>query len=97
MKYEIKTTDTFNKWANKLKDKQASRNIALRLARARNGNLGDVASVGDGISEMRIFIGKGYRLYFTIRGGEIIFLLCGGDKSSQQRDIKQAKEIVKQL
>ncbi|MFT4928126.1 MAG: putative addiction module killer protein [Phenylobacterium sp.] len=95
MKYEIKTTDIFNKWAGKLKDKRAAQNIALRLARARNGNLGDIASVGDGISEMRIFIGKGYRLYFTIRGGEIILLLCGGDKSSQQKDIKQAKEIVK--
>ena len=95
MKYEIKTTDIFNKWAAKLKDKRAARNIALRLARARNGNLGDIASVGDGISEMRIFIGKGYRLYFTIRGGEIILLLCGGDKSSQQKDITQAKEIIK--
>ena len=95
MKYEIKTTAIFNKWAGKLKDKRAARNIALRLARARNGNLGDIASVGDGISEMRIFIGKGYRLYFTIRGGEIILLLCGGDKSSQQKDITQAKEIIK--
>ena len=95
MKFEIKTTDIFNKWATKLKDKRAAQNIALRLARARNGNLGDIASVGDGVSEMRIFIGKGYRLYFTIRGGEIILLLCAGDKSSQQKDIKQAKEIIK--
>jgi putative addiction module killer protein len=97
MTYEIRTTAIFNKWAGNLKDKTAARNIALRLARARNGNLGDIASVGDGVSEMRIFIGKGYRLYFTLRKGEIIFLLCGGDKSSQQRDIKQAKIIATQI
>ena len=97
MKYEIVTTDVFNKWANKIKDRRAAQNIALRLARARSGNLGDVEPVGDGVSEMRIFVGKGYRLYFTIRGGEIILLLCGGDKSSQQRDIKRAKEILKSI
>lgn len=71
--------------------------IAMRLDRAVNGNLGDVKSVGDNVSEMRIFVGKGYRLYFTVRGGEMIILLCGGDKASQQRDIKKAKKLLNQL
>ncbi len=69
----------------------------MRLTRAEAGNLGDVKSVGDNVSEMRLFVGKGYRLYFTIRGGELILLLCGGDKSSQQRDIKRAKAILMNL
>ena len=71
--------------------------IAQRLDRAINGNLGDVKSLGDGVSEMRIFAGQGYRLYFTLRGGELIILLCGGDKSSQQHDIQKAKQLAKNL
>lgn len=69
----------------------------MRLDRAANGNLGDIKSLGDGVSEMRLFVGAGYRIYFTIRGAEIIILLCGGDKPSQQRDIKTAKELAKNL
>lgn len=69
----------------------------MRLTRAEAGNLGDIKSVGDGVSEMRIFVGKDYRLYFTIRNGRLIVLLYGGDKSSQQRDINRAKEILKDL
>lgn len=94
MNYEMHTTSIFDKWAAGIKDRQAAMAISIRLARAANGNLGDVKSVGDGVSEMRIFIGKGYRLYFTIRNNEIIFLLCGGDKSTQQRDIEKAKELA---
>ncbi|MGR8953334.1 MAG: type II toxin-antitoxin system RelE/ParE family toxin [Gammaproteobacteria bacterium] len=97
MFYEIRTTDVFDKWASDIKNPEAARAIALRLARVRAGNLGDVISVGEGISEMRIFVGKGYRLYFTIRGGDLVILLCGGDKSSQQRDINKAKELAKNL
>jgi len=81
----------------KLKDRQAAMAIAQRLDRAINGNLGDVKSLCDGVSEMRIFVGQGYRLYFTLRGGELIILLCGGDKSSQQRDIQKAKALAKNL
>ncbi len=88
MNYEIHTTDVFDQWSARTQDKQAAFAIANRLDRAANGNLGDVKSIGDGVSEMRIFVGQGYRLYFT---------LCGGDKSSQQRDIKTAKELVKNL
>ncbi len=97
MTYEIHTTAEFDQWAARIKDKQAAFAIASRLNRAANGNLGDVKSLGDGVSEMRIFVGGGYRLYFTLRGGELVVLLCGGDKSSQQRDIKTAKELAKNL
>jgi putative addiction module killer protein len=97
VKYEIHTTAIFDKWASSLKDHHADMAIAMRLDRSANGNLGDVKSVGDGVSEMRIFIGKGYRLYFTIKNGKVIVLLCGGDKSSQQRDIQKAKELAKIL
>jgi putative addiction module killer protein len=97
MKYSIQTTTVFDEWASDIKDRQAALAIAMRLDRVANGNLGDVKSVGDGVSEMRIFVGKGYRLYFTMRGGELVILLCGGDKSSQQRDIQKAKELAKNL
>ena len=97
MGYEILTTDTFKKWLSKVSDRQARKAIAMRLARAEAGNLGDTKSVGGAVSEMRIFAGKGYRLYFTIRKGKLVILLCGGDKSSQARDIEQAKDILRNL
>jgi putative addiction module killer protein len=97
MKYEVKQTSTFKKWLAKLKDRQAMKAVALRLTRAVNGNLGDVKPVGGHISEMRIFVGKGYRLYFTIKNQKVIVLLCGGDKSSQSRDIEQAQQIFNDL
>lgn len=97
MQYEIETTEIFDKWLQKLKDRQAVLAIAKRLGRARLGNLGDVAPVGDGVNEMRFFLGPGYRLYYVIRGGKIIVMLCGGDKSSQEKDIKQAKEMAKEV
>ncbi len=97
MNYEIHTTAVFDRWSACIKDKQAALAIANRLDRAANGNFGDIKSLGDGVSEMRIFVGQGYRLYFTVRGGELIILLCGGDKSSQQRDIQKAKELAKNL
>jgi len=95
MEYEIERTDIFDKWLGKLKDRRAVMAIIKRIDRAKIGNLGDVEPVGEGISEMRIFVGKGYRLYFTICGGKVILLLCGGDKSTQQKDIKKAKEMAK--
>lgn len=78
----------------KLKDRQAVLAITKRLGRAKLGNFGDVAPVGSGVSEMRFFIGPGYRLYYMIRGGKIIVMLCGGDKSTQEKDIKKAKELA---
>jgi len=97
MNYEIHTTEVFDKWTAKLKDRQAAMAIALRLARVASGNFGDTKVIGDGVSELRIFVGPGYRIYYTIRNNEIVILLCGGDKSSQQNDIKQAKELAKNV
>ena len=97
MKYQIIKTETFDKWLLSLKDKQAFKVIIKRLDRAVTGNLGDVKPVGGEVSEMRIFTGKGYRLYFTIRSGKLILLLCGGDKNSQSRDITKAKILLNEL
>ena len=97
MNYEIQMTPLFEDWVKNLKDRQAVLAITKRIDRATKGNLGDAKSLGDCVSEMRIFVGSGYRLYFTLRGGELVILLCGGDKSSQQRDIKTAKELAKNL
>ena len=97
MKYEISTTQTFNDWVKNLKDRQAALLIAKRLDRALKGNLGDVENVGGGVFEMRIFTGCGYHLYFTFKGTELIILLCGGDKSTQKRDITKAKEMAKNV
>ncbi len=97
MKYEVKQTLVFKAWLKKLKDRQALKIIALRLTRALNGNLGDVKSLSGNLSEMRIFVGKGYRLYFTIKNGQVVVLLCGGDKSSQSKDIEKAKKLLSEL
>ena len=77
-----------------LKDRQARARIQARLARAMTGNLGDFASVGAGVMEMRIDWGPGYRVYFSTVGQLIVLLLCGGDKSSQRRDIERAKTYL---
>ena len=95
--YDIRTTAYFNKWLRKLKDRQAVKAIVLRLTRAEAGNLGDIKSVGSQVSEMRVFVGAGYRLYFTIQGQTIIFMLCGGDKATQQSDIKTAQAMIANL
>lgn len=97
MRYEIQRTDAFDKWLKKLRDRRAVLAIANRIDRAILGNFGDVEPVGEGVSEMRIFVGKGYRVYFCITGSELIVLLCGGDKSTQQKDIKKAKQLAKDL
>ena len=95
--YEITATEIFTRWQAKLKDRKAANAIAARLVRASMGNLGDIEPVGDGISDMRIFTGKGYRVYFTIRDGELILLINGGHKGTQQKDILKAKEILNHL
>ncbi|CAK7257120.1 MULTISPECIES: type II toxin-antitoxin system RelE/ParE family toxin [unclassified Shinella] len=93
----IKQTDTFRKWERALDDRKARALIAARLNRIAYGLIGDVKSVGDGISEIRVHYGPGYRIYFTRRGDEIIVLLCGGDKGSQRRDIAKAKTLAAQV
>ncbi|KWS11029.1 type II toxin-antitoxin system RelE/ParE family toxin (plasmid) [Pseudomonas savastanoi pv. phaseolicola] len=91
---EIKQTATFMSWESKLKDQRAKAAIAARIFRLANGLPGDVSPVGQGVSELRIHYGPGYRVYFQQRGMEIVILLCGGDKSSQSRDIEMAKRLA---
>ncbi|HEX4890915.1 MAG TPA: type II toxin-antitoxin system RelE/ParE family toxin [Alphaproteobacteria bacterium] len=91
---ELKQTETFRKWRTRLKDDRARALIASRLDRLAFGHAGDVEPVGQGISELRIHYGPGYRIYFQKRKDTIIILLCGGDKSSQARDIKTAKRLA---
>ena len=91
---EIQQTDTFQKWESKLRDDRARATIAARIFRLANGLPGDVAPVGHGISELRIHYGPGYRVYFLQRGMTLVILLCGGDKSSQKRDIALAKRLA---
>ena len=94
---QIQRTDIFTKWFEHLKDRRAKAIIAQRIIRVADGLFGDFKSVGNGISEIRINYGPGYRVYCTIRGNELIILLCGGDKSSQKEDIAYAKRIVEEF
>ena len=94
---EVRQTATFSKWLNGLRDLAARQRIAVRIRRMELGNFGDAKPVGAGISELRITYGPGYRLYFVQQGNEVIVLLCGGDKSSQSRDIASAKQMAKEL
>ena len=94
---ELKQTETFRKWREQLRDERARALIASRLDRLAYGHAGDAAPVGEGISELRIHYGPGYRIYFVKRGKAMIILLCGGDKSTQGKDIKAAKHLVKEL
>lgn len=88
--YEVHQTDGFRAWLNALRDTQARLRIAARLRRVENGHLGDVKLVGNGVFELRLDFGPGYRICFVKRGGSIVVLLCGGDKSSQRGDIQRA-------
>jgi putative addiction module killer protein len=91
---EIKQTETFRKWRIQLKDERVRGLIASRLDRLGFGHIGDAEPVGLGISELRIHYGPGYRIYFHKRGDTIIVLLCGGNKSTQAKDIKTAKRLA---
>ena len=92
--YTILRSATFDRWLSRLRDRQAVNRIVARLLAAEVAHLGDVRPVGEGVSEMRIQYGPGYRIYFITRGAELIILLCGGDKDSQQRDIARAKRMA---
>ena len=94
---QIKKTDVFAKWFDHLKDRRAKIIINQRIVRISDGLLGDFKSVGDGVSEIRINYGPGYRVYCTMRGTDLIILLCGGEKSTQQEDIKKAKNLAKEI
>ena len=93
----LRQTETFSRWLSSLKDRQVQARILSRLDRIAMGNFGDVKSVGEGISEIRIDSGPGYRLYFVRRESAVVLLLCGGDKSTQDRDIARSKELVHTL
>ena len=95
--YDIEQSQTFVEWLHNLKDYQAKARIRARIERVGKGNFGDWSPEGGEIRAMRIDYGPGYRLYFTIRGNRIIFLLCGGDKRTQQTDIKLAHELAKEI
>jgi putative addiction module killer protein len=94
---EIRQTERFARWHQRLKDRVARLAIAKRIDRLAAGHFGDVRPVGGGVRELRLHIGPGYRVYFTEQGGQIIILLCGGDKRSQDRDIETAKAMAQEL
>jgi putative addiction module killer protein len=95
--FTVIQTEDFRNWLDALGDMKAQVRIAARLRLAEAGNLGDWKSVGDGLSEMRVDVGPGYRLYFTRRQNILIVMLAGGDKSTQARDIKRAQKLLTQL
>ncbi len=97
MNYQIKQTESFAKWLAGLRDQRAKTAIYRRIDRAESGNLGDVKNLSDGISEMRVDVGAGYRVYFTLRGGVLVVLLAGGDKSTQLVDIQRAITLAKEV
>jgi putative addiction module killer protein len=92
---EIRQTEQYAKWFKSLKDHNARMRINIRIRRLSLGNTGDVKPVGEGISELRINYGPGYRIYFIGKGDELVILLAGGDKSTQAKDIVKAKELAK--
>ena len=94
---EIRKTDAFVKWLDGLSDIQARARVLARIDRVTDGNPGDVKRVGAGVLEMRIDYGPGYRVYYVLRGRELIILLAGGDKDSQPRDIKTALRLAQNL
>lgn len=93
----IFTTDFFDNWFTGLRDARAKVRIQARIDRAGLGNFGDCELVGEGVSEMSIHFGLGYRVYFAQRGIEVVILLAGGDKSPQSKDIKRALELARRL
>lgn len=87
----------FHEWLSALSDIKAKARILARINAAQHGNFGDCEAVGEGVSEMRVHVGPGYRVYFTRRGAVVYVLLCGGDKSTQRRDIEKAKRLARDL
>ncbi len=94
---EVRKTEVFTKWFENLNDRKARARIQARIDRIEMGNFGDIAPVGEGVSELRIFYGPGYRVYLVQKRSVVVVLLSGGDKSSQQSDIARAKNIAEQL
>ena len=95
--WRVRQTATFAGWFAALRDDRAKNRIAARIVRVEAGNFGDCKPVGGGVNELRVDVGPGYRVYFTQRGGELVILLCGGDKASQQRDIARPRTLASGL
>jgi putative addiction module killer protein len=95
--YRIETTGEFDRWLNSLRDSRTRKVIAKRISVMSTGSLGETKPLDGGLFEAKIRYGPGYRLYFINQGERIIVLLCGGDKSTQKRDINRAKELAKEL
>ena len=91
---EVRQTEVFSKWLRDLADTRVKAKITARIDRLAQGNPGDVAPVGEGVSELRIHHGPGYRVYYVQRDRALVILLCGGDKSSQGSDIRRAKQLA---
>ncbi|MDB5503412.1 MAG: hypothetical protein JWR89_3314 [Tardiphaga sp.] len=91
---ELQSSAEFDRWIDSLRDRRGRAKIYLRIQRLQLGNPGDVKPVGEGISEMRIDFGPGYRVYYMLKGQTIVLLLCGGDKSTQDKDIRRAAQIA---
>ena len=91
---EVFSTDDFDRWLDKLKDRQGKLRILSRIDRLTHGNPGDTKPVGKGVSELRLTYGPGYRIYYSQHGDRIVLLLCGGDKSTQSSDITKAHQLA---
>lgn len=94
---EIRKTEVFSLWLDRLRDLRARARVQARIERIADGNAGDARPVGEGVSELRIDYGPGYRVYFKKQGRKVIVLLAGGDKSTQDRDIKTALRLAREL
>ena len=94
---EIRETETYTRWFERLRDRQAKARINIRIKRLSMGNPGEVKAVGEGVSELKLTYGPGYRVYFIQVGQEFVVLLAGGDKSSQSDDIELAKKLAREL
>jgi putative addiction module killer protein len=94
---EVRQTDEYEKWFDALRDRQAKARIDIRVRRLSLGNPGDAKPVGEGVSELRIDYGPGYRVYFVQRADVLIVLLAGGDKRTQDQDIRLAKQLAREL
>lgn len=95
--FQVLETEFFSNWIERLRDRRAAARISQRIQRLTDGNAGDVRPVGSGVAELRIDYGPGYRVYFVRTGNVVVVLLCGGDKSTQSRDIKTAQRLAQEL
>jgi putative addiction module killer protein len=97
MRYEIETTNIFDKWFAGIADIRNRARIISRFDHVQSGNFGDHKGLGGGLFELRFFFGPGFRAYYTIKGERVVFLLCGGDKATQKKDIEKARKIITEL